>query len=237
MFGAHWELGDDMKLGALTLIAVTLVTTSGCARNNLLANRISAESYENFREGDTVAEGNERSYARVFAWDSDFSAGMGNEKGMCAQGALTARSANYGAALKAAIEKADADFETRMQFIEEVQRLNATSTQTAYANIGYFFVCQMMLNNMSAPEEQRFSSDDIYKMFKHVGDTASTLTQPASNPSSVGVSELKALRAYIDNAVKAAENAEDARSEGPITTPSDDGSTADSTDESAERLE
>lgn len=177
-----------LRRTAVILAISSGLMLSGCARNNLLVNRISAQSYEN----------GQNDYTRVFAWDSDFSAGMGDENGMCAQGALTARAVNYGAALNAVAGRPDISANAALQLAEDVMAINATSTQTAYANLGYFFVCQLALNNMSADTDRQFTTEQVVAMFEHVGETARQINQPASRTSSISARELTAFRAFAE---------------------------------------
>lgn len=172
-------------------LTVLCFAASGCV-NNLTANRISAESYPNDRA--------QTSFSRVFAWDSKYSAGIGNSYGLCAQGALTAESSNFGAALDAVSKKVDTQAKGAIQSAKALSALNTTNAQTAFANIGYFYVCQIALNNKSAtPESQRLQPEQIVKLFQSVSDTVPKIRSSEGQIASVRAEQLQQFAAYLQS--------------------------------------
>lgn len=179
------------------LMCCTLIL-SGCV-NNVTANRISHESYAN-KVFDK--EGREISFTRVFAWDAKYSAGIGNSNGVCAQGALTAEASSVGAAIDAAAKVANAPADPRVKASFEgakaVTGLNATNAQTSFANIGYFYICQLALNSMSR-SGGGMSDEQIVEMFEKVTDTAPKITSDAGSIASAKASQIEAFKKYIKN--------------------------------------
>lgn len=164
---------------------------SGCA-NNIAANRISAESYSNDR-GQT-------SYSRVFAWDSKYSAGIGNSNGLCAQGALTAEASSVGAALEAAAKKVDVVAKGAFEAAEAISAINTSNAQTAFANIGYFYVCQIALNSQSASARgAALSPSEVVELFKSVSDVIPKVTSGTGEIASARSQQLEAFKEYLKN--------------------------------------
>ena len=165
------------------------VILSGCSNHPF--NAINSTSYQDGKD----ASGNAK-YARAFAWDSTYSAGIGNSNGMCVQGALTANSSSFSAALDVAAEKLAAKGRGGIGFAEAVMALNASSVQTAYANSGYFYLCQVVLNQMTSGAP--FTGAEVVEMWKDVGDTAQNIKVAATDLSSLSAPELDAFRAYLE---------------------------------------
>ena len=172
-----------MNLFKLSAVVFFAFPISGCANHPF--NAVNSTSYSDGGNGSS----------RVFAWDSTYSAGVGNSNGMCVQGALTAKSTAFSAALEAAVEKINTNANGGVNFAEAVMALNATSVQTAYANSGYFYLCQIALNAGT-----RLNSTEIVSMWKHVGDTARALTMPSAELMSLSAPQLKQVRAYLEQA-------------------------------------
>jgi hypothetical protein len=130
----------------------------------------------------------------IFIWDSKYSAGMGTEYGVCAEGALTAVANSGSLAAKLTDNSANLTGQGGAEFRQSLTLLNATSVQTAYANIGYFYACQIALNNAKVPESRRLSGDEVVAMFRAVGDTASKLAAAnAVTPASITAPESVAV--------------------------------------------
>ncbi|MEL7686381.1 hypothetical protein AAG596_02670 [Citromicrobium bathyomarinum] len=173
----------------IILLACASITLSGCA-NNLLANRISSESYPDNKKED--------SYSRVFAWDSKYSAGAGNSKGMCVQGALTADAGSIGASVKALKNDSDLSADAALEAAETVTALNMTNAQTAFANIAYFYACQIALNSISAePGHGRLSDTNIVKLFESVSETIPDISNDNASIASAESRQLEAFKTWL----------------------------------------
>lgn len=156
-----------MKKIVVTIAALS--TLSGCASWD-----IGARSYY-----DSEKDGTQRPGSRVFVWNSDLSAGIGNSDGQCAQGALTMTSESLAAALQA--NNATGTQATGgIDYARTAEALNVSSVSTAYANIAYFYLCQLALNAerhaaSESGEGPLLDGDDISKMFIGVGQNAVAL--------------------------------------------------------------
>jgi hypothetical protein len=133
------------KLAILVMFALPL---AGCA--HLDSRAIS------YADGPPGADTN---YQRLFIWGSDYSAGMGTRSGICAQAATTAQARSSktkveaGNGVLAALNPAQLASldEGKLAAIsratnESVMLTNATNGQTAFANIAFFYLCQISLN-------------------------------------------------------------------------------------------
>lgn len=169
------------RRGTAALLAIGL---TGCV-NNLAANRISSESYPN-----DVAR---TSFSRVFAWDARYSAGIGNSRGLCAQGALTAEAGSVGAALDATAKKIDTSAKAALQGAKAVTALNVSNAQTAFANIGYFYVCQLALNSLSS--DTPMTSEQILRLFLSISETAPKIR---SGEGQIAAAKAEQLQAFKD---------------------------------------
>jgi len=167
--------------------AAVAVLLAGCANHPF--NAINSTSYP-----DATKDGQE-TYSRVFAWDSTYSAGVGNSKGLCVQGALTAKSSAFSAALEGAVEKIDTHGNGAVNFAEAVMALNASSVQTAYANAGYFYLCQLALNQSTAGNP--LPTSQLAAMWANVGETAQNLKMPAAPLTSLSAPQLNDIRTYL----------------------------------------
>ena len=157
------------------LLLVAAVQLGGCASMNS-----TAMSYRN-QEG-----GNQR----VFLWASQYSAGIGSNGGVCAQPATTARSnaasgeVTASAAILEAIAPALRELppgeaaRVGMGVTSSVMLTNATNPQTAYANIAYFYLCQISLN-----AGERFTADQIVQMWSDVSRTIPQISVTAVDTS------------------------------------------------------
>lgn len=173
------------------LILFTVTSLAGCA-NNIAANRISAESYSNDQD--------KSSYSRVFAWDSKYSAGIGNSNGLCAQGALTAEASSVGAALEAAAKQVDVVAKGGFEAAEAVSAINTSNAQTAFANIGYFYVCQIALNSQSANARGApLTPDQVVDLFQSVSDVIPKVTSGTGEIASARSQQLEAFKEYLKN--------------------------------------
>ncbi len=162
-----------MKIIVSAVIAACLL--SGCA-----TTKIGARSYYDANRDNGI----QTPGSRVFIWDSDYSAGIGNSRGQCAQGALTATATSLGAAIDV-IGKAKAGLDVA----QSIETVNVSSVETAYANLGYFYLCQILLNeNGNIPaaalvnaetsevgQRPRLTGAQIQSMFNNVGLTATSL--------------------------------------------------------------
>lgn len=178
------------------LLALALL--SGCGARPF--NSVNSVSY-----GDGIGKtGKHESFSRVFAWDSSYSAGVGNSDGMCVQGARTARSTSLSAALELAAEKIDSKGTGAVTFAQAVMALDATNAQTSYANAGYFYLCQIEL--IRARAKNSVQNNDLVDMWKHVGDTAQKIKTNSAGTGSLSAPtiaqlnapSLKAIRAYLE---------------------------------------
>jgi hypothetical protein len=88
---------------------------------------------------------------RVFIWKSNYSAGMGTNRGICAQGALTAMAANTN--LKIDPPPSVPKLEFTAQLNQAIARINSSNNQTAFANNAYFYLCQISLNSVIVKQE------------------------------------------------------------------------------------
>ncbi len=164
----------------LTLAVVALSLLSGCAQN-----RIGAHSYY---DADRKT-GNSIPGSRVFIWDSDYSAGIGNSRGQCAQGALTATATSLGAAIDLTTKGDIGTARGGLDIAQSIETINVSSVETAYANLGYFYLCQILLNEIgNTPATgtpatgasnlvagSRLTGAEIQSMFNSVGLTAASL--------------------------------------------------------------
>lgn len=162
-----------MKNQMMACLLMSSVSLGGCAHN---ASRAMAYDSEATRQ--------------VFIWKSNYSAGIGTESGICAQGALTAvansvkANAEAGAGLKELIvpsltagsgEKLG---QAALSLGQSVTLTNATNNQTAFANISLFYLCQISLNR-SLPAES------IERMWAVTNRTISTIGQTSVTPGSI----------------------------------------------------
>ncbi len=85
---------------------------------------------------------------RLFVWKSNYSAGMGTNNGICAQGALTAFASNT----KVNIDIPVLNKPLTAEQANTVALLNSSNNQTTYANISFFYLCQIVLNSMKKTE-------------------------------------------------------------------------------------
>jgi uncharacterized protein YceK len=111
----------------LSIIVVTCVV-SGCAKINSTAI--------SYRGADAQ---------RLFVWKSNYSAGMGTNSGICAQGALTALASSTDLDAKLPNGKEITDFGVKQT--QSIARINSSNNQTAFANISLFYLCQIVLNS------------------------------------------------------------------------------------------
>ena len=137
-----------------TALAILLLIMPGCAKINS-----TAISYPS-----TDAQ-------RLFIWKSNYSAGMGTNSGICAQGALTAFSSNVTGSIPI-----KGVLEADVGVTNSVSNINATNNQTAYANISLFYFCQIALNSMKVTEEKQGCEHDP-KTGKLIGCTTLITTR------------------------------------------------------------
>lgn len=110
--------------------------------------------------------GNARNYQRLFMWRSHYSAGMGTNGGICAQAATTAQArssdtrvtAGGGLLVPFSPAQLGAMSEAQLAAVSRtsntnVMLTNATNGQTAFANIAFFYLCQLSLNNSLTDEQ------------------------------------------------------------------------------------
>lgn len=129
----------------------------------------------------------------LFVWDSDYSAGVGTKGGICVQAATTMTASNLEANIAAsneimrlAVPTLQAANEGElidlgMQQTQTVAQTNVSTAQTSFANIAFFYLCQVSLNR--ALEE-----DSIVQMWRAttealptIGQTSGTVTQIKSD--------------------------------------------------------
>lgn len=134
----------------------------------------------------------ESSASQMFVWRSDYSAGIGSEGKLCAQAATTARTAGASADLSAntallaafaphlaSMPQAEAaKFRTALE--QSVMLTNSTNGQTAYANIAFFYLCQISMN-----AEDKLSAKDIVKMWGDVNGAAQNIGKENSGTANI----------------------------------------------------
>lgn len=131
----------------------------------------------------------------LFVWKSNYSAGIGVNDGMCAQAATTADStaltaaAEVGAeALKAINPAAITSSENgkladvALGTSKSVMLTNATTAQTAFANIAFFYLCQISLNQKLTGEDIKVMWEQANQTIEKVGN-GSAVTAALSAPS------------------------------------------------------
>ncbi|WP_374274458.1 hypothetical protein [Brevundimonas sp.] len=139
---------------------------------------------------------------RLFVWKSDYSAGIGTNNGICAQGALTARAANTSADLGVSDralsvlgtpvgqgQNSERLIDIAASQTQAVSMVNATNAQTAYANIAYFYLCQIALNQQLDGSTIQTMWRDTSVAIAHIGasEVRGPLTpSPANLPTRVG---------------------------------------------------
>lgn len=158
-----------MRIAAAICSPVLAIGLSGCAWQHL-----TSDSY--------VHGGNTN---RVFVWNSDYSAGIGTEHGICAQGALTATARTAALGAQVADKAKTIDARAAAEYAEAVAALNVSSVQTSYANIAYFYLCQISLNRTGETSDGRLTGNQIEAMFKAVGESAAKINVGASAPVSI----------------------------------------------------
>lgn len=102
----------------------------------------------------------------LYVWASDYSAGIGTQHGVCVQSATTMTAANLEANIEASNElmklanpamtdtNEGALINLGVQQTETVAQTNTSTAQTAYANIAYFYLCQITLNRQQMTDQQ-----------------------------------------------------------------------------------
>lgn len=128
------------------IACIACVSLTGCASSAHLNSRAIAYGPEN----TNVTQ-------RLFVWGSDYSAGIGTDKGICAQGALTGRAINTKAEIETAIQQLKSVGFTQEQ---AVLALNASNGQTVYISSSLFYLCQIAVNRAD------LSKDDIVAMWQ-----------------------------------------------------------------------
>lgn len=92
---------------------------------------------------------------RLYVWKSNYSAGMASKDGgICAQGALTAVATSLTASAKGsggAPNTPSAELTFGQQ--QALAMINASNNQTAYANIAFFYLCQIANNAKLSPDQ------------------------------------------------------------------------------------
>ena len=134
--------------------------------------------------------GTETSPQRLFVWRSNYSAGVSSQGGICVQAATTARamSAELDVAANTALLKAlvptlaaagnEEAAKASAAIRQSVMLTNATSGQTAYANIAYFYLCQISQN-------KNLSSDQVVSMWSEVTKTVPQIGAPSMDTSNI----------------------------------------------------
>ncbi|WP_299328198.1 hypothetical protein [Parasphingopyxis sp.] len=136
---------------------------------------------------DSYLDANGRQAGQVFVWNSEYSAAVGNRIGTCAQGALTMSARSFAGALEASQELAaqgQQSARAAAEFAENVSALNVSNTQTSFANISYFYACQIVLNSL-ASNSQQLQPNQIVELFRLAGLAAIDATHAAANPTSI----------------------------------------------------
>lgn len=146
---------------------------------------------------------------RVFIWKADYSAGIASQGGVCAQGALTANAKSMEMTANLSndivqIAKASPNSlgegdlaKVGIAANNNVMLTNATNGQTAFANIAFFYLCQITLNNNSRKfvhteghsgktlqsDTDSLSGENIVQMWKDTLDRVSLISSDSAKTS------------------------------------------------------
>jgi hypothetical protein len=164
-------------MNSLTYFAAVLPLLSGCA--HMHSRSIAYEK---------------TSASQMYVWRSDYSAGVGSEGKFCAQAATTARAtgasgnASVSTSVLAAVAPQLATLPPseaaamKAAIQQSAMLTNSTNGQTAFANIAFFYLCQVSLN-----AGDKLSAADILKMWSDVNATAPKIGVANSGTSSINV--------------------------------------------------
>jgi hypothetical protein len=165
--------------GGITMFRqVFLLVTAGCA--------LSGCALINSRAADLKGEND-----RLLIWKSNYSAGLQTKNGTCAQGALTALATSLKGGLKiqgdtGAATKGTGELSFGQQ--QALAMINASNAQTAYANIAFFYLCQISANYKGI-----LTADQIIHMWDSANKAVSIVSVAgtiASNTNSVPLTSI-----------------------------------------------
>lgn len=119
--------------------------------------------------------------SRLYVWNADVSAGVGNKKGTCVQTALTDKAFSANAALDV-IKEVNAGAAAA----QSILALNPSNTQTTFATTAYFALCQMALNGSISQDETKALFSEITKEAKSI-NIASPKLESLDAPTAIDV--------------------------------------------------
>lgn len=125
---------------------------------------------------------------RLYVWKSNYSAGMASkEGGICAQGALTAVATSLtGSAKGSGGAPSTPSAELTFGQQQALAMVNASNNQTAYANIAFFYLCQIANNAKLTPDQivQMWSQTNLaIAMVGAAGASTTISSSPLSGTS------------------------------------------------------
>lgn len=136
----------------------------------------------------------------LYVWDSAYSAGIGTENGVCVQAATTMTAANIDANVKAsndimrlvtpgitATNEGDL-INLGAKQTETVALTNVSTSQTAFANIAFFYLCQISLNSSMEEESIVQMWEATVEALPSIGQ--STVPMLSIRPDPIGAGNL-----------------------------------------------
>ncbi|WP_152555443.1 hypothetical protein [Sphingomonas sp. FUKUSWIS1] len=155
---------------------------------------------------------------RLLIWKSNYSAGLSGAGGTCAQGALTANATSLKAAAKGegATTGNAAKGSGELSFGQQqaIAMLNASNAQTAYANIAFFYLCQISSNYKGV-----LTADQVIHMWDSANKAVTIVSTAGAIASTISSSNIETTTKTVEK------NASDSGSdtETPTDTASDSG--------------
>lgn len=152
------------------IVGIAAFALSGCAYMNATARKYSDSA--------------------LYVWNSDYSAGIGTKNGICVQAATTMSAVDTDTTVKVsedilklaqipALQSSGGDLlDLGVTTQETVARTNATTAQTAYANIAFFYLCQVSLNG-------QVSEESVVEMWKATSSTIPLIGQIGGEPTAI----------------------------------------------------
>ncbi len=159
----------------IIMVAILSASLAGCAKWN--STGISYIPPTNARGNELLeySDGSKPNAQRVILWDSKYSAGISTKDGTCAQGALSVKSGSLSLSADTIGEIAKPEVNASTSAL----LVNATNGQTSFANISFFYLCQISLNN------EDLTGDQIVKMWLASNATAQKISADAAGNQSI----------------------------------------------------
>lgn len=167
--------------------------------------------------------------SQLFVWRSEYSAGIGTQGGICAQAATTMKASNTDvdisgsddwlklAAPTLATTEHGELIDLGIAQNQTVALTNVTTAQTAFANIAFFYLCQISLNNKVSDESLVSMWSNTTAALATVGNsTGGTVNQIKADPVDTG-SGRNVGAGGSDNSRTGAGGIEDGSTEGAAT--------------------